>query len=208
MTLTITIIITIITVITSLLALSNEDLRGKLIFNPYIIHKKHEWWRFFTSGFIHADFMHLAINMLVFYSFGNAVESYFAEIYGAKAVIYFIFLYLGGLLISSAPTYAKNKNNYIYNSLGASGAVAAILFAAILFNPWNKIYIWGVIGIPGIILGPLYLFYEYRSSRKGGDNINHDAHFWGAVFGLVFPILLKPSLGLDFISNLVGGPGQ
>ena len=203
-----TLLFTIITVIISLMALSNPDLMQKLIFNPYLIHKKNQWWRFFTSGFIHADFMHLAINMLVFYSFGKAVENYFAEVYADNAAFYFVFLYLGGLLISSAPTYAKNKNNYIYNSLGASGAVAAILFAAILFNPWNKIYIWGVIPIPGIILGPLYLFYEYRSSHKGGDNINHDAHFWGAIFGLLFPILLKPSLGLDFLNLLLGGPGQ
>lgn len=203
-----TIIITGITVIISLLALSNQDLMRKLIFNPYLVNKKQEWWRFFTSGFIHADFIHLAINMFVFYSFGNAVEYYFGEAYDNKASYYFIMLYLGGMLISNAPTYAKNKTNYLYNSLGASGAVSAVLFAAILFNPWSKIYIWGVIGIPGIVLGPLYLFYEYRSSTRKGDNINHDAHFWGAVFGIIFPILIKPSLGLAFIEVLFGGPNQ
>ncbi len=203
-----TLLITGITVILSLLAFSNPEIMRKLIFNPYMVNKKQEWWRFFTSGFIHADFMHLAINMLVFYSFGKAVEYYFAEVYDDKSTYYFIILYLGGMLISSAPTYAKNKNNYLYNSLGASGAVSAILFAAILFNPWSKIYIWGLIGIPGIVLGPLYLFFEYKASSRKGDNINHDAHFWGAVFGIIFPILLKPSLGLAFLATLFSGPGQ
>ena len=201
-----TLIITGITVLLSLLALSNQELMQKLIFNPYLVNKKKEWWRFFTSGFIHADFIHLAINMFVLYGFGKAVEDYFSEVYDDKATYYFIMLYFGGMLISNAPTYAKNKNNYLYNSLGASGAVSAILFAAILFNPWSQIYIWGVIGIPGIILGPLYLFYEYRASGRGGDNINHDAHFWGAVFGIIFPVLLKPALGLAFIQVLLGGP--
>ncbi len=205
---TITYILLGITIIVSLIALSNAEIMQKLIFNPYMVNKKQEWWRFFTSGFIHADFIHLAINMFVLYGFGRAVEYYFGEVYGDKATWYFIILYFGGMLISNAPTYAKNKQNYLYNSLGASGAVSAILFAAILFNPWSKIYIYGVLGIPGIVLGPLYLFYEYKASHKGGDNINHDAHLWGALFGLLFPILLKPAIALAFIDVLLAGPGS
>lgn len=198
-----TLIIILITVVLSLLAFSNEGILHKLIFNPYTVHRKNEWWRFFTSGFIHADFLHLGLNMLVLYSFGMAVEYYFDTIFDEKGGYYFVLLYLGGMLISSAPTYQKQKNNHYYNSLGASGAVSAILFAAIMLNPWNKIYLMGVIAIPGIIFGPLYLFLEYRMSMKANDNINHDAHFWGAVFGFIFPIILKPQLGLDFINMLL-----
>ncbi len=176
------------------------------MFNPYTVYKKNEWWRFFTSGLIHSDFMHLGLNMLVFYSFGQAVEYYFDDIFDARGGYYFVILYLGGMLISSAPTYSKQKSNYLYNSLGASGAVSAILFAAIMLNPWNQVYIMGIFGLPGIVFGPLYLFLEHRMSTKSNDNINHDAHFWGAVFGFLFPILLKPELGLDFIKIITKGP--
>lgn len=200
-----TLIIIAITVIASLLAFSNEDLMRKWIFNPYTIHKNKQWWRFFTSGFIHADFMHLGLNMLVLFSFGLAVENYFEDVFENNSGYYYIILYLGGMLISSAPTYQKNKHNYLYNSLGASGAVSAILFAAIMLNPWNKVYLMGIIGLPGIVFGPLYLLLEYQLSKKGGDNINHDAHFWGAVFGFFFPIMLKPQLALDFVNTLMNG---
>ena len=201
-----TLLIILITVIASLLAFSSPQIMSKWMLNPYTVYKKNEWWRFFTSGLIHADFMHLGLNMLVFYSFGQAVEYYFDDIFDARGGYYFVILYLGGMLISSAPTYSKQKNNYLYNSLGASGAVSAILFAAIMLNPWNKVYIMGIFGLPGIVFGPLYLFLEHRLSVQSNDNINHDAHFWGAVFGFLFPILLKPELGLDFIKILTEGP--
>jgi membrane associated rhomboid family serine protease len=201
-----TLLIILITVIASLLAFSSSEIMSKWIFNPYTVFKKNEWWRFFTSGLIHADFLHLGLNMLVFYSFGQAIEYYFDDIFDSRGGYYFVILYLGGLLISSAPTYSKQKNNYHYNSLGASGAVSAILFTAIMLNPWSKVYIMGIFGLPGIIFGPLYLFLEHRMATHGHDNINHDAHFWGAVFGFLFPILLKPELGLSFLSVLMEGP--
>ena len=192
-----------ITLLFSILALSNEQLMRKWIFNPYLVNHQKQWYRFFSSGFIHADWMHLFVNMFVLYSFGQVVESYYGEVFQEKGGYYFVLLYLGGLLISSGPTYAKNKDNAWYNSLGASGAVSGILFAAILFNPWQKIYFWGIIGIPGILLGPLYLFYEWRSGQKGGDHINHDAHFWGAIFGVVFTIILKPAIAIHFFNALM-----
>ncbi|MEP7265348.1 MAG: rhomboid family intramembrane serine protease [Bacteroidota bacterium] len=200
-----TLLIILITVIASLIAFSNAEIMRKWIFNPYLVHKNKEWWRFFTSGLIHADFLHLGLNMFVLYSFGQAVEYYFDDIFNDMGAYYYVLLYLGGLIISSAPTYNKQKQNYLYNSLGASGAVSAILFAAIMLNPWNKVYIMGFFALPGIIFGPLYLFLEYRMSAKGGDNINHDAHFWGAVFGFLFPIMLKPKLALEFFDVLIHG---
>lgn len=200
-----TLIIILITVVASLIAFSNETIMRKWMFNPYLVYKNNEWWRFFTSGLIHADFLHLGLNMLVLFSFGQAVEYYFDEIFNDMGGYYYLLLYLGGLLISSAPTYNKQKQNYLYNSLGASGAVSAVLFAAIMLNPWNRIYIMGVLPLPGILFGPLYLYLEYRMGQRGGDNINHDAHFWGAVFGFLFPIMLKPKLALMFFDVLIHG---
>lgn len=200
-----TLIILGITIVLSVLALSNEQLLRKWIFNPYLVNHQKQWYRFFTSGFIHADWMHLLVNMFVLYGFGQAVERYYDALFDEKASYYFILLYMGGLLISSAPTYVKHKEDAWYNSLGASGAVSGILFAAILFEPWQKIYFFGVLPVPGIILGPLYLFYEWKSGQRGSDHINHDAHFWGAIFGVLFTIILKPTIVVYFFNKLMGG---
>ncbi len=174
----------------------------RLIFNPYMITERRQWYRFITSGFIHADWMHLIINMLVLWSFGNVVERYYQAIFEEKAVFYFIMLYLGALIVSIAPSYKRHMHNAAYNALGASGAVAAVLFTAILFQPLEKVYLYGIIGLPGILLGVAYLAYSYYMDKKGGDFINHDAHFWGAVFGVVFTIALKPSIFLHFLDQL------
>lgn len=203
MDLTITVSIILLTVITSLAAFSNQQLISRLIFNPWTIANRKEWYRFITSGFIHADFWHLAINMLVLYSFGMAVEAKYHLVYGNLGTFYFIMLYAGGLIISVAPTYKKHRQNFAYNALGASGAVSAVLFANILFDPWDKIYLYGLIGIPGVLAGAAYLVYSHIADKKGGDNVNHDAHFWGAVFGFVFTIALKPSLYSYFINQLL-----
>lgn len=200
-----TLILTGLTVVISLIAFSNETLMRKWILNPYMVHHRKEWWRMLTSGFLHADFLHLFVNMFVLYSFGRAVEHYYAGVFGEMGSYYFLALYIGAILVANAPSLAKHKHSAHYNSLGASGAVAAIMFAAILFNPWSKVYLFGVIGIPGIILGPLYLFFEYQQGKKGGTGINHDAHFWGAIFGVLFTIALKPSIFMIFINELMHG---
>jgi membrane associated rhomboid family serine protease len=196
-----------VTVAASLAAFNNESLMHKWILNPYQVHHRKQWWRLITSGFIHADFMHLFFNLFSFYFFGRVVEAYYGYVFGDLAPLYYILLYLGAIVIANAPSMAKHKDNHYYNSLGASGAVAAIIFAAILFQPWSKIYFFGIIGIPGILFGPLYLFLEYRMSKQGGTGINHDAHYWGAIFGLIFTLALKPSLFLVFIDSLLSFAG-
>jgi membrane associated rhomboid family serine protease len=194
--------IVIFTAIISLLAFYNHELMYKLIFNPYMITERRQWYRFVTSGFIHADWMHLIINMLVLWSFGKVVEEYYNEIFESKGTWYFILLYLGGIVISITPSYKRHKHNAGYNGLGASGAVSAVLFAAILFQPLQKIYLYGLIGLPGILMGVAYLVYSYYMDKKGGDNVNHDAHFWGAVYGVIFTIALKPAIFLYFLDQL------
>ena len=195
-------LIVILTVLLSIMAFYSREMMQRMIFNPYMVTEHRQWYRFITSGFIHADWMHLIINMLVLWSFGNVVERYYGAIFEEKALFYYILLYVGGLIISIAPTFKKNRHNAGYNALGASGAVSAVLFTAILFRPLDKIYLYGVIGLPGIFLGLAYLAYSYYMDKKGGDHINHDAHFWGAVFGILFTVLLKPSVFLHFLDQL------
>lgn len=198
-----TLIILLATAGASLLAFNNDELMRKWILNPYLVHQRKQWWRLISSGFIHADFMHLFLNLFAFYGFGMAVESYYMGLFGEKALLYYLVLYLGGIVVANAPSMAKHKDNHYFNSLGASGAVSAIIFTAILFQPWSKIYFFGIIGIPGIIFGPLYLFAEYRMGKQGGTGINHDAHYWGAIFGMLYTLALKPGLFLYFIDQLM-----
>ena len=199
-----TLYIIVITCILSLMCFYSEELRGKMIFNPHVIHHHNEWHRFITSGFIHADFLHLLFNLLAFYSFGMAVEAYYTVIFEEKGGFFYLLLYLGGIFIANAPSLAKHRDNHYYNSLGASGAVSAIIFSAILFNPWGNIYLFGLIGIPGIVMGPLYLYAEYKMGQQGQSNINHDAHIWGAIFGLAFTIGLSPKILLYFFDKITG----
>jgi membrane associated rhomboid family serine protease len=138
--------------------------------------------------------------MLVFYSFGRAVETYYGYFWEKWGIFYYLLLYVGGIVISTTPAYAKHKDDYTYTAVGASGAVSAVVFASIIFDPLNKIYLFMIpVGIPAIIFGVLYLAYSWYMSKRNIDNIGHDVHFWGAIFGFVFTLALKPSLALHFI---------
>lgn len=200
-----TILIIIITVIISITAFYQADIFDKLKFNPYKTSHNKEIWRIISYGFIHADWMHLAVNMIVLLSFGSLVSSYFGMIFPGKATYYYLLLYFGGLFISAAPAFGKHKENPYYNSVGASGAVSAILFSSIVFDPMNKIYLFFVpIGIPAIIFGVLYLVYSAYMNKKGTDNIGHDAHFWGGIYGFALTIALKPDLFNHFLYQIFG----
>lgn len=199
----ITLILVIVTAVISYFAFSNEALREKAMFSPYDIKRKNEWYRFISSGFIHADWMHLIFNMLALYTFGEVLERYYLPAYfHAKSSLIYLVLYFGGMVIAGISTYIKQKNNSSYKALGASGAVSAIVFASILFDPLPEgggIIIFPIpIPIPPVIFGVLYLLYSAYMAKKGGDQINHDAHFYGAVFGFVFPCLLHPELFTNF----------
>lgn len=194
-------IIIVVTAMLSIQAFSNTQLMNKLIFNPYVIKQRNEWYRFLSSGFLHADWLHLLINMFVFYSFGEIVLHYYQYFFGSAGPWLFLLLYLSSIVAANATTYYKNFNNPGYNALGASGAVSAILFASILFQPTQKIYLYGFIGIPGYISGVLYLVYSQYSAQRGGDNINHEAHFYGAIYGVVFTLVFKPEVFKFFLNQ-------
>jgi membrane associated rhomboid family serine protease len=201
----VTLFILIVTCVVSFLAFQSNELKNRMIFNPYLIHTNGQWYRFISSGLIHADYIHLFVNMYVLYFFGNNVEFYYKEIFGEKAIVYLVLLYFGGMMMSVLPTYGKHKNDPGYNALGASGAVSSVVFAYILFNPLDKLCLYGLpfLCLPSIIFGVAYLIYCFYSSKRGRDNVNHDAHFWGAVYGFVLTIVLKPALVLSFFDQLI-----
>ena len=191
MTLTITIIIIAITCIISFMAFSNQRLIDDFIFYPPAITQRQQWYRFITCGFIHADIMHLAFNMISLYMFGQIVEKMFDRfLFPGYGKTMFILFYLSALAISLLPTYSQHKDNYYYRSLGASGATSAVVFAGIFLFPTEEIGIFIIPPIiPGFIFAPLFLFISARLEKRGDDNINHSAHIWGSVYGIVFLII-------------------
>ena len=192
----ITVIIIAITCIVSILCFNGTLNGNKLIFNAYQVWHRKEWYRMLTSGIIHSGWGHLFFNMLTLFFFGRVVEQYFSAAFGGVlgAVLY-VMLYVSALAISSLGDLVKYRDNWNYNALGASGAVSAVLFASILFAPKMGIYIYLIpIPVPGYIFAPLYLLYCWYMAKRNMDNIGHTAHFWGAVYGILFPIICKPDV--------------
>ena len=197
---TITFIIIIITVLASLAAFRDVALFNKLIFWPYHMKgRPAQYYRFLTSGFIHADYNHLMFNMISLYFFGSAIE----ETMGDVGMI--IVLYLTGIIVSSVPAFIKHINHNYYRSLGASGGVSALVFFTIYHSPWSKIgflFLPPRLGIPSILFAVLYLAYSAWMNKKGMDNVGHDAHMTGAVYGFLFAVAIDPTHGMSFIDQL------
>ncbi|MCK9403342.1 MAG: rhomboid family intramembrane serine protease [Chitinophagaceae bacterium] len=207
---TITMIILLLTCVTSFIAFSNESITNELIFYPTAVSNHNQWYRFITCGFIHADIMHLAFNMYTFYLFGNLVERAFSNIFGDAGKALYIILYIASLVVCLLPTYFKHKDNYHYRSLGASGAVSAVIFVGIFLYPTMGLGIFPIpVNIPAFIFGPIYLAISAYLAKKGHGNINHSAHIWGALFGIVFLLITSQFLSAfrpieNFISEVSG----
>ncbi len=199
MQLSITLVIIIITVLVSIGGLSNQKIVDDLIFYPPAISKQKQWYRFFSCGLIHADWGHLFFNMLSFFFFGPEVERVFSSFNPEAGRWIFLLLYVSALLVSLLPTYFKNIDNYQYRSLGASGAVSAVIFAGLLLFPGSEVYGF----IPSFIFAPLYLIMSAFMDKKGTDNINHSAHIWGALFGIAFTILVGYLNGYNVIQSTI-----
>ena len=191
-----------ITALVSFLAFQNGALMEKLQFNAAQVVHRRQYYRLVSHAFVHVSWTHLIVNMLVLYFFGRSVENYFSYFFGSKGIFYFILLYMGGMLFSNAWSLMKHQNDYYYNAVGASGAVSAVLFSFIFLDPWEMLYLFAIIPVPGILFGAGYLIYSYHMSKRKTDNVAHDAHFLGAVFGFVFPVILKPELFQRFIDLL------
>lgn len=202
----VTLIITIITAIVSFLGFKNQEVIDKLIFYPPAVTQKNEYYRFVTCGFIHADLAHLAFNMISFYLFSESlVEPAFIEYFGEYGRFALVSMYFVALVVCLLPTYFKNRNNPDYRSLGASGAVSAVVFAGLMISPLSEIGFFIIPPIiPGFIFGPLYLLISFYMDRRGGDNINHSAHIWGAIFGVAFMIVAtKIYSDIDIVATFI-----
>jgi membrane associated rhomboid family serine protease len=180
------------------MAFQNGRLLEKLILWPPAITRSKEWWRLASCGLIHADVPHLLFNMLTLFFFGRMLEGFYVQRIGE---IGYLLFYVGGLVVSSLPSYLEHKNDSRYRSLGASGAVSAILFAFILLAPWQKIIVF-VIPMPAILYAVLYVVYSIYMDRQRVDNVNHSAHLWGAAYGVVLTLLIEPAAFGHFLGQL------
>ncbi len=197
--LTITASIVILTCLISIAAFSNQKVQNDLIFHPAVIKSNNQFYRFFTYGFIHADLIHLAFNMISLWSFGKLLETDTGEsfktyksLFGDQGGLLYVTLYVLAIIVSVIPDYIKHRNNYAYRALGASGAVSAVIFAAIALEPkgLNLRLFFIPIDIPGYLFALIFIALSTYLARKGQDNIGHGAHLTGAVFGLVFTIVV------------------
>jgi membrane associated rhomboid family serine protease len=205
---TITIAIVIITCLVSFTGFTQPKVIDDLIFYPPAVSERRQYYRFISHGFIHADVLHLVFNMIALYSFGTIVEKVFTFscIFDKNGKLFYLLLYFTALIIASLPDYFKFKDAYHFRSLGASGAVSAVIFSSIIFTPQSGISLFMLpIPIPGFIFGILYLGFSFYLDRRGGGKINHSAHFWGAAYGVIFTLVCCQlfSHGFDVYDNFM-----
>ncbi|MCX7513548.1 rhomboid family intramembrane serine protease [Frateuria hangzhouensis] len=193
-----TLAIIAVTCVVSFLAFNKPKLMDDLILWPPAIQRHREYHRLVTYGLIHADFGHLLFNMITLFFFGRLMEQFYGAELGRLG---FLLFYIGALVVSILPTYLKNRRNPNYHSLGASGAVSAVLFAFILLAPWSRIIVF-VLPMPAILYAVLYIGYSIYMDRAGRDNINHSAHLWGAAYGVAFTLLIEPRVFTHFLAEL------
>ncbi|RUA31739.1 MAG: rhomboid family intramembrane serine protease [Bacteroidetes bacterium] len=193
-------------VFTSFKAFKDQNIFGKLLFNAYRIKHFKEWYRFFSHGLVHADMMHLGFNMYVLWMFGDIVMIFFTNYFGMMANLVFLGLFIPALFLSSLGSYFKHKDNPHYNAVGASGAVSAIVFASIILYPEGRMGLLFIpFMIPSWLFGLLYLGFTAYMDKKQMDNIGHNAHFWGSVYGVVYIIALRPERLVHFFQVIFGG---
>jgi len=209
MGLSITVIIIGITAIISFIAFSNRQLMDAFLHHPVSVFQKGQWYRLLSSGFLHGNTTHLFMNMFMLWMFGQSVEGYYSEFFGGMGPLLFVALYLIAIVASDLPTAFKHKNNPQFASLGASGATSAILYAFALINPAAPLQFifFPFFDIPAIVVIVGFTIYEYIQGKRGGTGINHAAHLYGGLFGVVFTLILKPDLLFNFfgqIKSLIG----
>ena len=197
----ITVVIVAVTVLVSWLAFNDTRLLERLLLWPPAVERHKQYDRLLTHGFIHADWMHLLFNMITLWSFGGAVERVFVEWIGPAGYVGF---YLSAIVVAMLPTYLRHRHDARYRSLGASGGVSAVLFSFILFDPWSKLIIFPIpVPIPAILFAVIYVGYSIWMDRRGGGNVNHSAHLWGAAYGVLFTLLLEPRVFAHFTQTLL-----
>ncbi len=203
-----TIVLVIMTSLISFQAFNNPNMNGQLLFHPVVMRENGQWYRFLTHGFLHADLMHLLVNMFVLWQFGSIIEKVFLQVFGElNGRLVFLLFYFSAIVASSISSYFKHRFNPTYAAVGASGATSALVFGYILFAPWQ----WFVFPpLPAILFGVAYLWYSSYMEKRGLDNIAHGAHFWGAVYGVAFILIamtfVSPSFPRVILQQLLAGP--
>ncbi|MBJ6978162.1 rhomboid family intramembrane serine protease [Luteimonas sp. MC1895] len=194
----VTLAILAVTALVSWQAFGNRRLLERLLLWPPAVERQRQYDRLVTHGFVHADWQHLLFNMITLYFFGRHVEALFTTYIGALG---FALFYLSAILVAILPTYLRHRRDPSYRSLGASGAVSAVLFAFILVQPWTLIFVF-FIPVPAIVYAVLYIGYSIWMDRRGGDNVNHSAHLWGAGYGVLFTVMMEPRVFEVFLARL------
>lgn len=203
MTITATIILIVVNLIVTIAGFNQAGFLDKYCTWPYRIKRNKEYYRLLTGGFLHVSWLHFAVNMFVFWQFGTIVEHFYIQLFGPFGVGLYVVMYLATIVLASVPGLLKKSDNYDFRSVGASGGVSGILFIYILFAPWNMLYLYAIIPIPGIVAGVAYLIYSSYASKKSNDNIDHSAHFWGALAGVVITLALYPKILIYFFNRLI-----
>lgn len=196
----ITLVLVAVTCLISWQAWERPRLLERLILWPPAIDRQRQYDRLLSHGFIHANGVHLVVNMVTLYSFGAAMEGVFAERIGSVGYLAF---YLSAIVVAILPTFLRHRRDARYSSLGASGAVSAVLFSSVLYDPWSILLLFFILPLPAIVFAPLYIVYSIWMDKKGGDKINHSAHLWGALYGMAFALAVEPRLGPHFVQALM-----
>lgn len=193
-------IIFVITIASSIYSFSNPQVLGEMMLHPYSISRKKRIYTILTSGLVHRDWGHLLFNMITFYYFGFGLEKLLIQV-SSWGHLQFAIIYILSLILSDIPTIIQEKNNPGYFSLGASGAICAVLFSYILFDPKMMLGIFMIIPMPAYLFGVLFLGYCIWASKNSKDGVNHDAHLFGALSGLILTIIFYPWIIRHFIDR-------
>ena len=195
----VTLLLIAATFVLSMSAFNQRNLGLSLAMWPSLVHRKHQYYRFISYGFVHADMQHLLFNMITLFFFGRVVEQLLGSFIGPFG---FALFYLTAIGISIVPSYLQHRHDPQYLSIGASGAVSAVLFSFIMFQPWATIYVF-FIPFPAIVYAVLYIAFTIYMDRRGKDNINHSAHLWGAAYGVLVTLAVVPGVLPLFLSQLL-----
>ncbi|MFN9392985.1 MAG: rhomboid family intramembrane serine protease [Flavobacteriales bacterium] len=216
----ITLLLVAATVLVSLQAFNNVVLYSRLLFHPWSVKHSRQYYRLLSHTLLHADSMHLFFNMFTFWSFGSFLEQLFRNeqlfsrvfpefiFWGeSRGTVLFIILYVGGALVATLPAMRKHQDNPAYRAVGASGAVSAVMMAFMMMFPDYQVLFFFIIPCPAWLGAIVFLIIEHLLSRSGRTQIAHDAHIWGAIFGILFVILLNPAFLSHFIDTVISGLG-